>query len=111
MNTAKAQTASSSITDIITSAANSYGVSASKMIRLSLCESGKNPLAWNKSDPYGGSIGLYQYLKPTWNYYSKQLGIDNPDIWNPQQQAELTAYLISIGKSDLWSCQKEHDIF
>ena len=111
MNIAKAQNASTTIESIITSKANKYGVDANKMIVLANCESGKNPLAWNKKDPYGGSIGLFQYLPPTWSYYSKKLGIKNPDIWNADQQAELTAYLISQGKSYLWTCEKLYDIF
>ena len=74
------------------------------LYQLMMCESGGNPKAWNKTDPYGGAKGLFQYLQPTWDKYSKEYGIENPDIWNAEQQVELTKLLLADGKCYLWTC-------
>lgn len=81
-----------------------YPEIADILIKLIECESGFNPDAWNKKDPNGGSIGILQYQIPTFYYYASKYGIENPDIWNSEQQIELAVYLIQDNKITLWTC-------
>lgn len=83
-----------------------YGVDPEAMIQLGICESGLNPKAWNKKDPNGGSKSVFQYQSPTFYGAAKEVGIENPDVWNVDQQIELTAYLLSQGRQNLWTCAK-----
>ena len=83
-----------------------YGVSYDEMYRIAECESNFSVTAWNKTDPYGGAKGIYQYLQPTWDYYSAEVGIEKSDIWNPEQQIRITAYLLSKNKGSLWTCYR-----
>ena len=78
------------------------------MLAVAKCESGFNPDAWNKNDPNGGSRGIYQYQTATFygnfDRASASLSFREPDITNPEQQIELTAYLFAAGKQGLWAC-------
>jgi len=71
------------------------------------CESEGNPDAWNKKDPNGGSKGILQFQEPTFYHYAKEVGIKNPDIWNPEQQIEVATYLFSENKQYLWTCAQK----
>ena len=72
-----------------------------------MCESSNNPNAWNKSDPNGGSKGLFQFQTSTFNNYAKKIGIQNPDIWDKEQQVSVGAYMIANGQIGQWSCAKK----
>lgn len=71
------------------------------------CESNFDPIAWNKSDPYGGAKGIGQFLQPTFDHYSKKAGIENPDIWNVDHQLQTMAYMFSIGEERQWVCYRK----
>jgi len=86
---------------------NLYGVSKDEMYRVMFCESRGDPFAWNKNDPNNGSKGLFQYQDRTFYYYAGKIGIENPDIWDIEQQIKLTAWLFSQNKQSLWSCWKK----
>lgn len=86
--------------------AKEYGVSEEKMMRVAKCESAYNPKAFNPKDSDNlPALGLYQYKIGTWNYFSKKAGLKNPDIWNFDHQAKVTAYAFSIGESRQWGCK------
>ena len=95
------------LTTTIETIANKYEINPEKVIELANCESTMSPTAWNKSDPKGGAKGLFQYLQPTWDFYTSKFGIDNPDIWNSDQQIEVTSRLLAMGKSSLWTCARK----
>jgi len=70
------------------------------------CESNWNDRAWSKDDPNGGSFGILQFQKKTWDFYSQLIGIENPDIWNAHQQVLVADYMISKGQAYQWTCSK-----
>ncbi len=84
--------------------ASVYHSSLKQLLAVMSCESGGNPKAWNKNDPHGGSKGMFQFQDSTFLNYSKAIDIENPDIWNPEQQAEVAAYMFSKGMQSQWSC-------
>ena len=86
---------------VIEKYASLYGADIKAMIAVARCESNFNPLAFNASDPNGGSRGVYQYQIST---FYNNAWFDKPDIWNAEQQIELTAFLFSKGKAGLWAC-------
>lgn len=85
--------------------AKEYNVDEIQMVRLANCESKLKPRAWNKSDPEGGSKGLFQFLPSTWRRYTKELGL-TLDIWSAYDQSRVTAYMISKNQIGQWSCAK-----
>ena len=87
-----------------------YRVSVNDLRQVMMCESGGNPLAWNKNDPNGGSRGLFQFQEATFFGAAQALGIANPDIWNVEQQIQTTAYLFSENKQCLWTCARKYGI-
>jgi len=78
---------------IITAAADADGVDASWMIRTAECESNLNPDAYNPSGPY---YGLFQFLMSTFRAHG------GTDIWDPVQQATITASMFASGDSSAW---------
>ena len=90
--------------EIVVAFANEYQVSESKLLNTMRCESSGYKYAWNKSDPHGGSKGIFQFQTSTFYRYAKILNIESPDIWNRDQQAEIAAYMFSIGQQGQWSC-------
>ena len=86
--------------------ADAYQVSAVQIYNLAICESSLKETALNKADPHGGSKGILQFQQKTFDYYSDQIGIDNPDIWNKEQQIQVASYMFSIGEQNQWSCWK-----
>ena len=71
------------------------------------CESGGNPKAHNPKDPNGGSYGLFQYQKRTWDLFAKEARLENPDIWDPNDQILVTAWAFSKDRQSHWSCAKK----
>jgi len=90
----------------ITKYANQYGVNPQSITKTIECESRFKETAYNASDPYGGAFGVAQFLKPTFYYYAKIVRIENPDIWNTDQQLEIMSYMFSIGQAKQWTCAR-----
>lgn len=84
-----------------------YGVSYGKMNAVIQCESGWNPKAINLKDPEGGSKGILQFQQSTFDYFAKDLGLKDPDIWNPYQQIEVATLMWSRELESRWSCYKK----
>ena len=84
-----------SIQSIIIAAANRYHVSGAWMVKIATCESGLNPRAYNPSGPYDG---LFQFLPSTFRANG------GTDIWNPYQQANITADMLAHGQAYQWGC-------
>ena len=90
---------------IILGEATKYVIPPEKMLRVAQCESSMNPKAYNPRDVDGlPAYGLFQFKKTTFEYYASLAGIENPDIWSAKDQAQTTAYMLSIGK-DQWGCK------
>jgi hypothetical protein len=87
--------AAGTIQAIIQQAAATYGVSYPWMLKIAQCESGLNPHAYNPAGPY---YGLYQFLMSTF----KANG--GTDIWDPVQQANITANMLAHGQAHQWGC-------
>lgn len=84
-----------SIEAIIRAAAARWNVSGDWMVKIARCESGLNPRAYNPSGPY---YGLFQFLASTFR------GNGGTDIWDPNQQAEITAKMLAHGQAWQWGC-------
>jgi soluble lytic murein transglycosylase-like protein len=80
---------------IIQQAATTYGVSYPWMLKIAKCESGLNPRAYNPAGPY---YGLYQFLMSTFRANG------GTDIWDPVQQANITAKMLAHGQAHQWGC-------
>lgn len=94
-----------SVRQIILAEATFYSIPPEKMIRVAKCESTFNPKAYNPKDVDGRpKYGLYQFDRDTFNFYAPKSGIEKLDIWDAQQQAHTTAYMLSI-KKDQWGCR------
>ena len=95
---------------IMVKAAMEFRASYEKLYIVAKCESSLNENAWNKTDPNGGSKGIFQFQTPTFLQGAKEIGITNPDIWSVEQQSRVAAYLFSQKKTSLWSCARKHGI-
>jgi soluble lytic murein transglycosylase-like protein len=84
-----------SIEAIIAAAAAKYGVSDSWMLKIARCESSLNPRAYNPAGPY---IGLFQFLPSTFRAHG------GTDIYDPVQQADITANMLAHGQARAWGC-------
>jgi hypothetical protein len=80
---------------IIYAAATKYGVSYSWMLKIARCESSLNPRAYNPAGPY---IGLFQFLPSTFRAHG------GTDIYDPVQQANITADMLAHGQAGAWGC-------
>ena len=80
---------------IIQAAANRYGVSYPWMLKIARCESGLNPRAYNPAGPY---YGLFQFLMSTFRANG------GTNIWDPVQQANITAKMLAHGQAHQWGC-------
>jgi hypothetical protein len=84
-----------SVEGIIRAAAERHGVSANWMVKIARCESGLRPHAFNPVGPY---FGIFQFLMSTFRAHG------GTDIWDPYQQAEITATMLSHGGARAWGC-------
>ena len=84
-----------SIQAIIQAAAAANGVSYPWMLKIAQCESGLNPHAYNPAGPY---YGLFQFLMSTFRANG------GTDIWDPVQQANITAKMLAHGQAHQWGC-------
>lgn len=90
------------IPKVIDHYARVFQIEPGALYELMECESGGNPKSFNPADPNGGSYGLYQYQKKTWDLFAKEARVENPDIWNPHDQILVTAYAFSRGRQNHW---------
>ena len=66
-----------------------------RMLKIARCESGLRPHAFNPVGPY---YGIFQFLMSTFHAHG------GTDIWDPSQQAEITATMLSHGGARAWGC-------
>lgn len=95
-----------SIDSMVYKYAAQYNVSAEVMNKVLFCESRFNPNAYNKNDPNGGSFGIAQFQKTTFEHYSKKAGIENGDYYNPDDSIKTMAYMFSLKQENQWSCYR-----
>ena len=81
-----------------------YPQRAERVIQVIDCESDFNPQAINRNDPNGGSKGLGQFQDATFVRYSKLVGINSADVWNPKDSIDTVIYMFKIGAQSQWSC-------
>ena len=79
-------------------AARKYKQSEQAMIRVARCESGLDPCALNRRDPY---YGLFQFLKSTW----KDTPYGDRNIYDPKAQALATGWMWKHKRKDEWTCK------
>ena len=92
---------SGSIQEIIIKWANHYGANADQLLRVARCESGFNLNAHNPS----GATGLFQFMPGTFSGNAARIGLANPNIYSAEDQAQVAAYMFSIGQSGQWVCK------
>ena len=80
---------------IIIAAANAHGVSSAFMLKISACESGFRPNAYNPAGPY---IGIFQFLPSTFRAHG------GTNIYDPTQQANIAATMLAAGEERAWGC-------
>lgn len=69
------------------------------------CESGGDPNAYNPKDTDGfPKFGLLQFHLPTFLIWAEATGIEEPDVWSPEQQIQLYKYAANNGKLRSWGC-------
>lgn len=89
------------IQSIIVKWANHYNTDAGQLLRVANCESHYNVNAYNPS----GATGLFQFMPGTFLGNAKRVGLANPDIHNAEHQAQVAAYMFSIGQARQWVCK------
>jgi hypothetical protein len=112
LNVASAQAPDRSISDftpqeLVSYYAKEYNVSSVQMGVVIKCESQWNPKAVNWQDSHKlskGSHGISQFSRQTIEMYGKQIGLENPDPYNPQDAIRVMAYMWSKKQQSQWSC-------
>jgi hypothetical protein len=84
-----------SVEGIIRAAAARWGISGDWMVKIASCESGMRPTAYNPRGPY---YGLFQFLMSTFRANG------GTNIWDPTDQANITAKMLAHGQAYQWSC-------
>ncbi len=92
--------------EVINRYAEQFHVSSILLTGMVKCESGGKKDAANSKDPNGGSYGILQYQKPTWDQYTKEYG-QALDYNSYHDQILLTAWAISQGKGKAWTCYRK----
>lgn len=91
-------------TEYIIKYAQEYGVSEKLLLAVATCESSLNVEAVNNNEPNNiQSYGIFQYQKPTWEYFEKKFNVDL-DYYNPEDQIKMTAIAFKNGQANHWSC-------
>ena len=88
--------AAPSVAEIIRAAALRAGANPVQLLRVAECESGLNPLAYNRRS---GASGLFQFLPAVFRAHG------GTDIWDPYQQADVAARMFAAGWAYQWSCR------
>lgn len=89
------------IQSIIVKWAGHYNTDAGQLLRVANCESHYNVNAYNPS----GATGLFQFMPGTFLGNARRVGLANPDIHNAEHQAQVAAYMFSIGQARQWVCK------
>lgn len=79
-------------------------------MKIMACESGGNPEAVN---PTSDATGLFQFLATTWEWVSKEAGVEGADRKNPVANVKAAAWLVSYsertnhpqGRWGHWECR------
>ena len=102
-----AKVSTSKVEEIIRTAARKHGVSEDYLVRIAKCESGLNPNAVNRNYYAGGGnpTGVFQYLPETWNRIGGRSPYGVGNIYNAQDQANVTAWAFANGYSGEWACR------
>jgi len=90
------------IAAIIRAAAAKYGVDPEQLLRVAYCESRYDPLAYNS---VLGASGLFQIIPGTWRANSVAAGYGGASVFDPVANANVAAYMFSIGQARQWSCK------
>jgi soluble lytic murein transglycosylase-like protein len=85
--------------DAIYQAAQRWGVSYYYLVRLSTCESGLRPDAYNPS----GASGLFQFMPSTYAMWAARIG-ETRSVWDAYANANVAAYMIAQGQAYQWTC-------
>lgn len=83
------------------------GVDGGLMRRIIMCESGGNPQAINGHYYVGNDTpkGVGQFLSSTFYANFRRAGISGtPDVWNPEQQIAVMAWMLAHGQAHQWAC-------
>ena len=80
-----------------------YNVPPNLLFDVAFCESRLRTDAWNKSDPKGGAKSVFQFLQPTFDTFSKEMGLKG-DIWNVDDNIHVASWAFKNGKESHWSC-------
>lgn len=72
------------------------------------CESGyrHEGLVGDLDYPYQ-AYGMAQYQLRTFMMLAEEVGLENPDIWNAEQQLTLLNHALNTGRGDLWTCYRK----
>jgi hypothetical protein len=87
--------------DAIWRASQRWDVNYWWLRRVSVCESGLNPWAYNR---WSGAAGLFQFLPSTYWSHAYSIG-ERSNYWNPYAAANVAAYMFRIGQSGQWACR------
>lgn len=88
-----------------------YGISFYWLHRVGMCESS---LENGKTDPiaiysarygYEHAQGVFQFLPSTFYANASRIGIQNPNIWNADQNIQVAVWMFSQGQSGQWACK------
>lgn len=83
-----------------------YATPEKPLLQVAKCESTFNPKAFNPKDTDGlPAYGLFQFKMKTFMTYAKKAGIEHPDIWSSDQQAQVAAYMFKTGEKRQWGCK------
>lgn len=76
-----------------------YAVDPNVLRHIAICESGFDPSAHHL-----WYAGLFQFDSRTWEVYRSKMGWDpDPDIrYNAEEAVKTAAYVLSLGKTQLW---------
>lgn len=95
----------------ITLASFEYGLNPLILKKLAVCESN-----FRQYDSRGeilrgkhGEYGIYQFLPGTWKWMTGKMGFDG-DIKNPHDQAKVTAWAVSNGYGNHWTCARKGQV-
>lgn len=80
---------------------------ADLMKRIIKSESTNNPKVKN---PESSASGCFQWISSSWNHYGKELWGDDffeKNIWNPQDNADLAAYVINKYGTNDWNASRD----
>ena len=87
---------------VIQAAAAKHGVDPETLLRVAYCESRYDPLAYNS---VLGASGLFQIIPATWRANSARAGYGGASVWDPVANANVAAWMFSIGQARQWSCK------